>query len=136
MAEGALPRRRAGAAERAHAWLRERGGLSVSTVLMAIALLTALGSLYIYLVGYEARLHLQVQAAREEVQALTSEIADLRKELAEVEAYMSVKPLLAHQGMRDLRPEDCRYFLMLPGKEGAGGTASETAAAEEGARRR
>lgn len=136
MAEGVLPRRRAGAAERAHAWLRERGGLSVSTVLMAIALLTALGSLYIYLVGYEASLHLQVQAAREEVQALTSEIADLRRELAEVESYMYVKPVLARQGMQDLRPEDCRYFLMLPGREGARGTALEDVAAEERARRR
>jgi hypothetical protein len=123
MAERALPRRRAGAVERTGAWLRERGGLSVSTVLMAIALITAVGSFYIYLVGYEARLHLQVQAAQEESQALVSEITDLRRELAEVESYMYVKPLLARQGMRDLRPEDCRYFLLLPTQEGGGATA-------------
>lgn len=129
MAEGALPRRRAGAAERAGAWLRERGGLSLSTVLMAIALLTAVGSFYIYLVGYEARLHLQVQAAQEEILALKSEIADLRKELADTESYMYVKPLLARQGMRDLTPEDCRWFLMLPGQEGGGRTVGTAPAA-------
>ncbi len=129
MAEGVLPRRRAGAAERAGAWLRGREGLSLPTVLMAIALVTAVGSFYIYLVGYEARLHLQVQAAQEEIRALRSEITDLRRELAEAESYMYVKPLLARQGMRDLSPGDCRYFLMLPGQEGGGGSVASGAPA-------
>ncbi|MGC8839132.1 MAG: hypothetical protein ACP5UM_12020 [Anaerolineae bacterium] len=128
MAERALLRRGAGARERAGAWLRERGGLSLSTALMAIALATAVGSFYIYLVGYEARLHLQVRAAQEEAQALMSEITDLRRELAETESYMYVKPLLARQGMRDLAPEDCRYFLMLP-EQGEGGRAAPEAPA-------
>lgn len=123
MAQEALPRRGTGVAQRTGAWLREKGGFSVSTILVAIALATAVGSLYIYLVGYEARLHLQVQDAQEEAQALMSEITDLRRELAETESYMNVKPLLARQGMQDLTPEDCRFFLMLPAQVSGGQVA-------------
>ncbi|MBC7222743.1 MAG: hypothetical protein H5T59_00445 [Anaerolineae bacterium] len=94
--------------------MREKGGISVSAVLLAIGLVTALGSLYVYLVGYEARLHAQVMAAQQEARSLRSEIADLRRQLAEAESYMRVKPQLASQGMRDLRPSDCRYFLLVP----------------------
>lgn len=122
MTGGALSRGSAsgvGAAKRAGAWLREKGGISVSTVLLAIGLVTALGSLYVYLVGYEARVHAQVMAVQQEARGLQSEIADLRRQLAEAESYMRVKPQLASQGMRDLRPSDCRYFLLVPpGAEG------------------
>ncbi|MGQ9584038.1 MAG: hypothetical protein ACUVXG_01385 [Anaerolineae bacterium] len=81
---------------------------------MGIAILTAIGSLYVYMAGTRARIERLADLAERRRQVLISEIASLQSQIAERESYMKLRPVVHGWGMEDLRPEDCNYFLVPP----------------------
>jgi len=93
---------------------RQGPSIPVAAILVGIALLTAIGSLYVYMAGYRARIQRDIARAEYQIQVLMSETTAMQRQIAEEESYMRLHSKVHEWGMQELRPGDCNYFRVPP----------------------
>ena len=87
---------------------------TVAVVLVALALLTAISSLWVSVTGHLSRIELENAKAMRHESELMASISAIRGEFAGLEAYRRVRKDADDNGMVETRPPDCEYFWLDP----------------------